>query len=113
MILREKEFLFVKTGVRNKIVKIKLSDVLYVESKGNYVVFMTEAEQIMTLLSLKDLENELPKSRFIGIHISFQYIISPLWRATRCRSGKTMLPIGETHKKPVAALIGSQILNKK
>lgn len=111
----EKEFLFVKTGVRNKVVKIMLSDILYVESKGNYVLFMTESEQIMTLLSLKDLENELPKSRFIRIHnsyiVSIHYITALEGNQVQVR--KTMLPIGETYKKPVSALIGSQILNKK
>ncbi|WP_220275191.1 LytTR family DNA-binding domain-containing protein [Emticicia sp. BO119] len=111
----EKESLFVKTGVRNKVVKIVLKEIDYIESKGNYVIFMMPTDKIMTLLSLKDLGNELPVNRFMRVHHS--YIVNTdkidAIEGNQLKIGKYTLPIGDAYKRSITTLINNQVLNKK
>lgn len=111
----EKESMFVKTGVRNKVVRIVLKEIDYIESKGNYVIFVMPTDKVMTLLSLKDLENELPANRFIRVHNS--YIINTdkidAIEGNQLKIGKYTLPIGDAYKRSITTLINNQVLNKK
>ncbi|WP_025740256.1 LytR/AlgR family response regulator transcription factor [Aquimarina pacifica] len=51
--------------------KLKYSDILYVESDSEYVVFHTENKKIMSYQSLKSLEKTLPEEIFMRVHRSF------------------------------------------
>lgn len=67
----EKEFLFVKSEYKQ--LRIKLTDVLYFESLKDYIKIWLKdnPKAILTLMSLKSLENELPKNQFMRVHRSF------------------------------------------
>ena len=52
-------------------IKIQLDDVLYFESERDYIFIHTLQKRYMTLLTLKQLEQELPAERFIRVHRSF------------------------------------------
>ncbi|MBN8665930.1 MAG: response regulator transcription factor [Chitinophagales bacterium] len=99
----EKEFIFVKTGIRNKLVKVDFEKILYVESMGNYINFVLEDSKVTTLMTLKEVEKELPKNQFIRIHQS--YVVAK--KNILGREGNQILiqnrnlPIGETYKKNV------------
>ena len=67
-----KDFIFVKD--RNKLVKINLNDILYIEGLKDYVIIYTKEKRIVPLQTLKSLESQLPPHQFIRIHNS--YIIS-------------------------------------
>lgn len=66
-----KKFLFVKSEYKQ--LKIKLDDVLYFEGLKDYIKIWlkNEPKPILTLMSLKSLENELPESDFMRVHRSF------------------------------------------
>lgn len=68
------EFLFVKSEYKQ--VRIKLSEVLYFEGLKDYIKIWLkdQSKPILTLMSLKSLEDELPKSQFMRVHRS--YIVS-------------------------------------
>ena len=51
--------------------KLKLSDILYIESDNEYVVFHTSKEKIMSHQSLKSLESILNPTKFKRVHRSF------------------------------------------
>lgn len=110
-----KEFLFVKTGIRNKIVKVELSKVRYIESQGNYISFVMDAEKITTLLTLKEIEQQLPESLFIRIHQSFVVGTSAVTSIEGNTAILSMikLPIGETYKKTVTDYFEQYVVNKK
>lgn len=99
----EKEFIFVKTGTRNKVVKVDFEKILYVESMGNYVNFVLEDSKLTILMTLKEVEKELPKNQFIRIHQS--YVVAR--KNILGREGNQILihnrnlPIGEKYKKNV------------
>ncbi len=62
------ETLFVKDG--NKLVQIHLKQLLYVKSESNYVMLFLEGRKIMSLITMKELEEKLPPN-FIRIHRSY------------------------------------------
>ena len=70
-ISEEKEFLFVKSEYKQ--LRIKLADVLYFESLKEYIKIWLKdnPKPILTLMSLKSLEEELPSTQFMRVHRSF------------------------------------------
>lgn len=93
-------FIFVKDGT--KLVKIRLTDILYVEGLKDYVAIHTRQQKIITLQRLKNLEAQLPADQFIRIHHS--YIVSLEGIETihkeKVQVGSVYLPISETYRKP-------------
>lgn len=71
LLSEEKEFLFVKSEYKQ--LRIKLSDVLYFEGLKDYIKIWlkNQPKPILTLMSLKSLEQELPESQFMRVHRSF------------------------------------------
>ncbi|WP_339750534.1 LytTR family DNA-binding domain-containing protein [Algoriphagus aquimarinus] len=67
----DKEFLFIKS--EHKQLRIKLADVLYFEGLKDYIKIWLKdnPKPILTLMSLKSLEEELPETQFLRIHRSF------------------------------------------
>ncbi|MFD2914076.1 LytR/AlgR family response regulator transcription factor [Psychroserpens luteus] len=70
-IFEEKEFLFVKSEYKQ--LRIKLADVLYFEGLKDYIKIWLKdnPKPILTLMSLKSLEEELPDAQFMRVHRSF------------------------------------------
>lgn len=71
IVSEEKEFLFVKSEYKQ--LRIKLADVLYFEGLKDYIkIWMKDKPKaILTLMSLKSLEEELPANQFMRVHRSF------------------------------------------
>lgn len=66
---KTKDHFFIKSD--GQYIKIKLEDVLFFESERDYIFIHTLQKRYMTLLTLKQLEQELPKEKFIRVHRSF------------------------------------------
>ncbi len=71
VISEAKEFLFVKSEYKQ--LRIKLTDVLYFEGLKDYIKIWLKdnPKAILTLMSLKSLEQELPETQFMRVHRSF------------------------------------------
>uniref|UniRef100_UPI004047E9F1 LytR/AlgR family response regulator transcription factor n=1 Tax=Mariniflexile sp. TaxID=1979402 RepID=UPI004047E9F1 len=71
IVSEEKEFLFVKSEYKQ--LRIKLADVLYFEGLKDYIKIWLKdnPKPILTLMSLKSLEEELPETQFMRVHRSF------------------------------------------
>ena len=95
------ESIFVKTEY--KLVRIELSSILYIEGLKDYVKIYIDNEPhpILSLTSLKALEEMLPESRFIRVHRSF--IVQPqkikVIERNRIVYGKTYIPISDSYKQ--------------
>lgn len=63
------EYFFVKTDY--KTVKVVFSDILFIEALQKYVRIHCAGQRIVTLLSMSQLEEMLPRSRFLRIHRSY------------------------------------------
>ena len=71
-ISRSNDFITVKADY--KLYKINYDDLLFIEGPHEYVTFHTTQRRITALFALKDLEEMLPKERFVRVHKS--YIVS-------------------------------------
>jgi len=71
LLSEEKEFLFVKSEYKQ--IRVKLADVLYFEGLKDYIKIWLKdnPKPILTLMSLKSLEEELPETQFMRVHRSF------------------------------------------
>jgi two-component system, LytTR family, response regulator len=93
-----KDYIFIKDGTR--FVKIDLPSVLYIKGSREYVTFVTRAGKTMTLMSMKQLERDLPDD-FIRIHNSFIVRLAAVESVSKDEViiGGETLPIGATYKK--------------
>ena len=64
----EKE-IFINTDKR--LIKIKVSEIEYIEASGNFINIKTVNQMHLTYSSLKKIEAKLPASSFIRVHRSF------------------------------------------
>lgn len=65
----EADFIFVKAD--KKLVKINFLDVLYIEGLKDYVIIRMDAGRVITLQTMKSLEQKLPSDIFKRIHRSY------------------------------------------
>lgn len=54
-----------------KLYKVNFEDLLYIEGQHEYVTFHTKTKRITALYSLRNLEETLPRDKFIRTHKSF------------------------------------------
>jgi len=96
----EMESIFIKTEY--KLVQVELSKILYIEGLKDYVKIYIDGEQrpILSLMSMKTMEEQLPSNRFIRVHRSF--IVQPekikVIERNRIVFGKEYIPISDSYK---------------
>ncbi|MFZ9386616.1 MAG: LytR/AlgR family response regulator transcription factor [Chitinophagaceae bacterium] len=92
------DFIFVKTDY--KIVKIRLSEVLFIEGSGNYITIHTSKGKILTLQNLKHFEEQLKPYQFVRIHKSYIVSVNQIDSIENkyIRIANHELPIGESYK---------------
>jgi len=62
-------FIFIKEATR--LVRLELDDIYYVMGLKNYVSIMTRSHRIVSLQTMKQMEELLPGRRFIRVHRSY------------------------------------------
>lgn len=92
------DFIFVKDG--NKLVKVELKDILFIKGSREYVTIHTREKKIMSLQSMKNLEEELPE-QFIRVHNSYIINIPAVNSISKqeVEIADEIIPIGITYKK--------------
>lgn len=94
------QFLFVKSEY--KIRRINFDDILYVEGLKDYIkVYLTsEPRPILSLNSMKLMEQKLPSDQFMRVHRSFIVNLSRISMIERGRIifGKTYIPVSDNYK---------------
>lgn len=64
------DHLFVKSGY--KLVRIELADIKYIESMHEYIrIHLVNEKPVMTLSSMKSIEEQLSSDKFLRVHRSF------------------------------------------
>ena len=71
-----KEFFFVKCD--KKIEKVFFEEILFVEALHNYVAIYTLSKKLVAYLTLKNIEESLPRQKFIKVQKSFIVSISKI-----------------------------------
>lgn len=104
-------FIFVK--VDSQIVRVEINDILYIEGYKDYVkIHLTgNSSPLLSLMSLKNLEEKLSGSGFLRIHrsyiISFARVDALLKNSVRI--GKKTIPVGTTYSKVYTQFIDQWI----
>ena len=93
--------LFVKSEY--KLIQIELDDIKYIESQHEYIkIHLINSKPVMTQLSLKSIEEQLPSDRFMRIHRSYIVNLKKVSVIERNRivfDGKVYIPISEQYKE--------------
>jgi len=106
--------IFLKTEYR--IVKVSISDIRYVEAMSEYlkVWLSSESKPIITLLSMKKMEERLPNT-FMRIHRSYIVNLTKIQEVNKNRiimDAETYLPIGDLYKEAFQAYLDTKFLGK-
>lgn len=99
------EFMFVKSEL--KIQKVYLSEILFIEGLKDYVSIYTKKDRIITLQTMKKMEETLVQPRFVRVHRSYLVAIDKIESIERNRifMGDKIIPIGDTYKEEFFTLI--------
>ena len=110
----ETDTIFLKTDYR--IVKVAISDIRYVEAMSEYLKVWIEGDTkpIITLLSMKKMEERLPQN-FMRIHRSYIINLNKILEVNKNRvimDRDTYLPIGDMYKETFQNYLDTKFLGK-
>lgn len=95
------EIIYLKSGPKTH--RVALNEVSYLEKDGHYISFYLKDKKVVARLSMKDVFEVIPSTKFIQVHKSF--IISIAFVETierhQIKIGGAYIPIGKTHRKAV------------
>ena len=106
------DYIFVKSDY--KLIKIDLDDLIYIEGLKDYVKYYTvhSEKPILSLKSMKSLEEELSTKNFMRVHRSFIVNLKKVTTVERSRIvfGKKYIPVSEKYKENFQKFIDSDFL---
>jgi DNA-binding LytR/AlgR family response regulator len=111
----EMESIFVKSEY--KLIQIELRKILYIEGLKDYIKIYAEGETrpVISLMSMRTMEDLLPANRFIRVHRSF--IVQPekikVIDRNRIVFGKEYIPISETYRQKFNDFLNERSLMPK
>ena len=100
-LLPEGDGIFVKSEYRS--IRIRFDNICYIEGMREYVrIHLTEGSPVMTLLSMKVLEEKLPSHQFMRVHRSFIVNLNKVNIIEQNRiifNERTYIPIGGLYRE--------------
>lgn len=88
----------------HKVSLIKVKDIIYIESSGEYVrLHLADGSRIMTLFRIKNIETTLPSDMFMRVHRSYIVNLKCVTGYARGRvflNNNEYVPLGENYKEP-------------
>lgn len=110
-------YMFVKTESKGKMSKVSFDDIIYVEGMKNYVSINTGTERIVTLLNIKDLEDQLPAKQFVRVHKSYIVSLDKIQALDGnqifFKGMKAYVPLGDTYRNAFFELLQTKVMNAK
>ena len=104
------DFIFVKT--ENRLEKIMLNDIVYIEGMRDYrrIHTINKNIKVMTLQNFSELEILIPSSIVCRVHKSYMVALSKIENIERSRIkiADQLIPISETYKEAFFKLINSR-----
>ncbi len=103
------DYFFVKAD--KKLIKVNFNEILYIEGLKDYVIIRMENQRVITLQTMKSLEDKLPQDKFVRIHRSFIVNLSKINAIVGGsveiieKGAAKHLPIGKNHKDDLLELI--------
>ncbi len=105
---KQLDFIFVKT--ENRLEKIMISDIMYIEGMRDYLRIHTLNKKIMTLQSFNELEQLIPAHLVCRVHKSYMVAVNKIESIERSRIkiADQIIPVSETYKEAFLQLINNR-----
>ena len=95
----ERDYIFIKSGTNFH--KVKTKDIYYIKGTGNYVTFVLDQKEILSLMTMTKALEGLPRDLFVRVHKS--YIVNShhvdLVENEELRIRGERIPIGDSYKQ--------------
>jgi DNA-binding LytR/AlgR family response regulator len=110
----EPSFIYVKAD--KKLTKVNYNDIYYIEGLKDYVIIKREDDRIVTLQTMKGLENKLPSNLFMRVHrsyiIALNKIEAVVGNSVEINIGgkKKTIPIGKNYRNEILEKVNEQRL---
>ena len=111
---QDEDHVFVKAD--GKVQKIKFDDILFIEGLGNYVTIHTANGKIVTLLTMKEVQERLPENSFMRVHRSFIVSLNQVQFIEGNQifvDNKTAVSLGETYRETFFKALEEKMLLSK
>jgi two-component system LytT family response regulator len=112
---KDDDYFMVKTEAKGKMLKINIAEIDFVEGMKNYIAFHHNGIRTLALLTMKDVEERLPKAQFIRVQKSF---IVALNKITSIDGNRIILKgisaeilIGETYRKDFLEIMKQKLIS--
>jgi hypothetical protein len=98
-------FLLVKS--ERRIHRVPLEEIMYLESRGNYLLIFTEKEDLKTYMPISEAEKKLPGRHFTRVHRSFIIASEKMdsFDSTHVRVKGRNIPIGRSYQLKARAVL--------
>ena len=102
------DFIFVKT--ENRLEKIMINEIVYIEGMRDYLRIHTVNKKLMTLQNFSEFEKLIPSSVVCRVHKSYMVALNKIESIERSRIkiADQMIPISETYKELFFQLINAR-----
>ncbi len=102
------DFIFVKT--ENRLEKIMLNEIVYIEGMRDYLRIHTVNKKIMTLQNFSELEKLIPSNLVCRVHKSYMVALNKIdsIERSRIKIADQLIPVSETYKEAFLQLINSR-----
>ncbi|MDB5127305.1 LytTR family DNA-binding domain-containing protein [Mucilaginibacter sp.] len=102
------EFIFVRT--ENRLEKIMLSEIVYIEGMRDYRRIHTVNKKVMTLQNFSEFEKLIPPGLVCRVHKSFMVALNKIESIERSRIkiADQLIPISDTYKETFFQFINSR-----
>ncbi len=102
------EFIFVKT--ENRLEKIMLNEIVYIEGMRDYLRIHTVNKKIMTLQNFTELEKLIPAALVCRVHKSYMVALNKIdsIERNRIKIAQQLIPISDTYKEHFFQLISNR-----
>jgi DNA-binding LytR/AlgR family response regulator len=101
----ERTYIFINNN--KKKIKIYTDEILYIESKKEYISIVTLENTYQTKFQLTEIEEQLPKNKFIRTHRSFIVALDKVtaFSSTDVEINLLQIPIGRSFKDIVLSIL--------
>lgn len=105
-------YFFIKSN--QKLEKILVEDILYIEALSNYVILYTKAKKHIVYMSFKGIESQLPGHLFLKIHKSFIVAVNAIQTIDNNEVivGDHILPISKSYRSLVMERVEKNIFKR-
>ena len=86
---------------QDKMVKVSISDIFYVEAERNYCRIYTKDKEYLLVMTLKELDEKLPRAHFIRVHRSYIINISKVDEVgnSHVAMARKVIPLSKSYRE--------------